>query len=106
LTSRDRPRGAISSRVRQVLMSSRVDLPRCQSFVAGGLSVRPCRGTRPSAWWPDCPLGDRGLSAWGSRTVRTAGVGRGPSEDQVRTVHMLACSFARSVAINGPSACG
>jgi hypothetical protein len=44
-------------------VSSHVDLSRCQSFAAGGLSDRPCRGTGPSACGPDCPPGDRGLSA-------------------------------------------
>jgi hypothetical protein len=59
----DRPRGASSSRVRLVLVSSRVDPSRCQSFAAGGLSDRLCRGTGPSACGPDCPHGVRGLSA-------------------------------------------
>jgi hypothetical protein len=51
-----------SSRVHQVLVSSHIDLSGCQSFTAGGLSDRPCRATGLSAWWPDCPPGDRGLS--------------------------------------------
>jgi hypothetical protein len=44
-------------------VSSRVDLSRCQSFAAGDLSNRPCGATGLSAWWPDCPPGDRRLSA-------------------------------------------
>jgi hypothetical protein len=58
----DRPRGASSSCVRPVLVSSRVDPSRCQSFVAGGLLDSLCRGTRPSACGLDCPPGVRGLS--------------------------------------------
>jgi hypothetical protein len=58
----ERPRGASSSRVRLVIVSSRVDLLRCQSFAPGGLSDCPCRATGLFAWKADCPPGEHGLS--------------------------------------------
>jgi hypothetical protein len=59
----DLPRGACSSCVRPVLASSRVDLPRCESFVVVCLSDHPYRGVGPSVGGPDCLPGDRGQSA-------------------------------------------
>jgi hypothetical protein len=67
-----------SSRVHQVLVSSHIDLSRCQSFAAGGLSDRPCRVTGLSAWWPDCPPGDRGLSVWHELLADRPRTGYGP----------------------------
>jgi hypothetical protein len=89
------PCGLCSSRVRPVLASSRVDPSGCQTFAASGLSDRPCRGTGPSACRPDCPRGDRGLSAWHLLLADRPGTRR--------TIHYSRCGTGGSVVFLGLS---
>jgi hypothetical protein len=101
---------------------SRVNLLRCQSFAASGLSDCPCRGTGPSVCGSDCPTRHRGLSAWHQlpadrpRTryglsifswcvsggsvafYRLSAEGRGPSAPGSRTVRLALRRVAKSFA--------
>jgi hypothetical protein len=56
-----------------------VDLSGCGSFAASGFSDRPCMGIRPSACMPDCPPGNRELSARHLLLADRPRTRRGPS---------------------------